>query len=354
MAISYQSDGSPIYAGRFPVVTALSVLADSMSSGDVETLTTNGLNTLVGGFYPNEADLGGAKIMCDWSGRTMYDPINKQAVECGAPAGALSDLGVSTTNLKYDEATNAWSAERNPFSQSMSHCWYSTTIDGNTNTLYKAGFTGSKPLEIKRYDVTSDTELTAISYPVQSYSDIHAIQMWHERGVSGGVIHLNPQRDELQFWDLDTEAWNPAGFPIATVTVDILNPIVTRHEQSGKIIWGCDDGVGLGVLDTDLTTITTGIVPVTISNDFMAQYMFLENPNKTNEMLLIGSSSKGDLVYPLNIDTGVWGSSYTLPVGLISSDFIVKTSGFTVVESGVIAFQTYIFGGNSIMQLWKP
>ena len=114
--ISYQSDTSPMYVGRFPPPpTALEVAAASLSAGQYVELSPTGLNEselyLTEQVYPTESELN--NTMLDWAIKGVWDSQRKFATIAGTAAG-LTGNGRGAVILRYDSINNHVSAIRNP------------------------------------------------------------------------------------------------------------------------------------------------------------------------------------------------------------------------------------------------
>ena len=349
MPISYQSDTSPMYVGRFPVVTALEAMAASLSAGQWGYLTPTGLNEselyLGEVIYPTESKIN--DTMLDWAVKGTWDSQRKFARICGTPAG-LSTVGDGRYGgiLSYDTVNNHVFNIRNPFVSTLSgigHCFSSTAIDEEANILYKCVTGFSVPIQV--YDLNNDTTST-LAYPVGSGdTNAEALDFNPNLGNMGGLLFFDQNSDKVHFFNKETQVWDDiAGYPKA-----LLNPLSNNHNfchyhpVTKKTINGsnADTITEINAVDEFGNLESMDAPPLAI---IINSISFVADPNSNLSLCFHANGN----VYPLDTSTGVWGASFPIPFSINNDN-----APFSITELGVILFINYNFAGTSEIIVYK-
>lgn len=326
--------------------SVLAQVSQGIGAGQVVEVTTDGLNQLEQGRYPNEG--GPNDLMQDWCIDGVWYPKLQQAYVAGAPNGKLGDKGKSSTVLKYGAQQNLWSCFRNPWGKSLGHCYSSTAIDPVDGILYKAFFSSSA--DCLRFDLNQQKVLPRLKGPPKNiakvasrWDKVHGISWFPDLGENGSLVHVNSAYGRVNRWDKATQRW----FSIAErLNIKASEPLAHYQPNTQTIVIGSNGKNRLYLLDKTGKLTPTDKAPC----KFFPANCFIADPAST--LSLVFADNKR--IYPLDTATGKWLPSIALPAVLKKQKrIILDTAAFSLTEHKLILLEHYIANGRSKVFLYR-
>lgn len=347
--------GDDVFGGR--TASAVFTAARTLTSPNTAVqFTVGGLNTEVSGIYPTE---GAANdLFIEWCVGSERDPVSQRSAVGGAPAGTLGDSGASTTLQIYDEAADNMWALRNPYSDSVAHCYDGNAVDGQ-GIHYKSDSPQTESsIKIHRYDLRNEVLLSTLNSPAPSFAGssgewnlVVAICWFPTMGPLGSLIVANSKAGTIMAWSKYSQSWTLLG---TNRNIKDAEPTAHYNPTSDRVIVGANDTQSLTLIDNDGTLSSSNTLPAeiwggTADPTFNNPMGFLAAPNSNHSLLF-----RETQVYPLDTSTGVWQTPVTLPASLIGlGNYLTKSVKWTFPELNCIVFQVYGAEGTSKQLVYR-
>lgn len=299
------------------------------------TLTNASLNSVAPGetTAPWNKPHPTALEMLDWACNMPWDSIRHRAYCAG---GRDYSDPTALKLVKYDAATDTWSAKTNPWAHGGGHIYDSTAMAAELGLVFYVPYGND---QILVWDIEADAPGTPIAVPhrdggLGGYFPASAIE-WHPKmGAQGSLVWYNNSYNRVITLDWVTKIWTER--KLYGVGPNEGHSVATYLHGAEIVLCGesYNSGSGfqaLNIIDNTGTWAATSVTPAGVScNGPNNRGPFVSHPDGMGAILL--SMDTGH-VYHWVATTNTWHDKGLLP-NLAANTF--ATIGCCIPEYGVI------------------